>query len=210
MKFLLTLLGFAAANSGVPTESTLIKAVVNDTESTPPKPCLRAEFTASFTAANEDKINLSDNIDIEGSSCDKLKMLDLTSNYTLIMQFKNNENLTWVLDGVEVQKPDGTSYKNGTVNEVSAPLDTKWGQSFLCTKGFDINLDPESKLTLGRIQIQPFKVPEDTYANPIICAQDINTVIPAVVGSILALLVVLVLVTYVIGRRRTRIAYQEI
>ena len=47
MKFLLTLLGFAAANSGVTTESTLIKAVVNDTESTPPKPCLRAEFTAS-------------------------------------------------------------------------------------------------------------------------------------------------------------------
>ena len=41
-----------------------------------------------FTAAGEDKINLSDNIDITGSSCDKLKMLDLTSNYTLIMQFK--------------------------------------------------------------------------------------------------------------------------
>ena len=35
------------ANLGVTTESQLIKTVVNDTESTPPKPCLRAEFTAS-------------------------------------------------------------------------------------------------------------------------------------------------------------------
>ena len=44
------------------------------------------------------------------------------------MNSQNNENLTWVLDEVEVQKPDGTSYKNGTVPEVQAPLDTKWGQ----------------------------------------------------------------------------------
>merc|ERR1712131_442776 len=66
------------------------------------------------------------------------------------------------------------------------------------------------ELTIGRIQLQPFKVPEDTFANPVICPQDISVVIPAIVGTILALLVILVLITYVIGRRRTGIAYQEI
>jgi len=65
-------------------------------------------------------------------------------------------------------------------------------------------------LQIERLQVQPFKVPEDTYANPVICKQDISVVIPAIVGSILALLVILVLITYFIGRRRTRIAYQEI
>jgi hypothetical protein len=118
--------------------------------------------------------------------------------------------LLWTKDSVEVITDDKRSFSNGTVPDVSAPLDTKWGQSFLCTKGFTMPLDNGATLTMGRIQMQPFKVPEDTYANPIICAQDIDTVIPAVVGSILALLVILVLVTYVIGRRRTRIAYQEI
>ena len=37
-----------AANSGVSSDSKLIKAVVNNTD-TEPKPCLRAEFTASVS-----------------------------------------------------------------------------------------------------------------------------------------------------------------
>ena len=50
MQFLLATLVVVqtvSANLGVTTESQLIKTVVNDTESSPPKPCLRAEFTAS-------------------------------------------------------------------------------------------------------------------------------------------------------------------
>ena len=42
-----------SANTGATTETQLIKAVVNDTESSPPKPCLRAEFTASVSNALE-------------------------------------------------------------------------------------------------------------------------------------------------------------
>ena len=82
-----------------------------------------------------------------------------------------------------------TEYSNSTIENVSAPLSGKYGQvkikyfeiscrvilphfqSFLCTAGFSIELSEDSKLTLGRIQLQPFKVPEDTFANPVICPQ---------------------------------------
>ena len=52
MQFLLATLVVVqtvSGNSGATTETQLIKAVVNDTESSPPKPCLRAEFTASVS-----------------------------------------------------------------------------------------------------------------------------------------------------------------
>merc|ERR1719431_396925 len=131
---------------------------------------------------------------------------DLINDIKLEMEFKDN-NATWKLMSVSVEARLAT-YVNSTESQnIEAPLDTQYGQSFLCTKGFTIELDAAS-LELARVHIQPFKVPHDTFANPMICAQDINTVIPAVVGAILALLVILVLITYVIGRRRTRIAYQ--
>ena len=51
-------------------------------------------------------------------------------------------------------------------------------KSFLCTAGFDISLrqsdgDYTVRFNLKRLQLQPFKVPEDTFANPVICQQGI-------------------------------------
>jgi len=129
-------------------------------------------------------------------------------------KFKRDEKDMWRMKNVILTQGDKT-YSNSSVEFINAPLHGTYGQSFLCTAGFDISLaspesDLEPKLNLKRLQLQPFKVPEDTFANPVICQQDISVVVPAIVGSILGLLVIIVLVTYVIGRRRTRIAYQEI
>jgi len=196
----------SASSSSSTQENKLIRVVVNNTESEP-SPCLRAEFTAEFESGGQ-KIKLSDNVIDIGSNCGLLNIKDNTTNIELSIEFQNNTD-TWSMLQASVTY-NTTEYSNSTIENVSAPLSGKYGQSFLCTAGFSIDLSEDSKLTLGRIQLQPFKVPEDTFANPVICPQDISVVIPAIVGTILALLVILVLITYVIGRRRTRIAYQEI
>merc|ERR1711962_102981 len=196
----------ASSSSSSTQENKLIRVVVNNTESEP-SPCLRSEFTAEFES-NGQKIKLSDNVIDIGSNCGLLNIKDNATDIELSIEFQNNTD-TWSMIQASVSY-NTTEYSNTTIENVSAPLSGKYGQSFLCTAGFSIDLSDDSKLTLGRIQLQPFKVPEDTFANPVICPQDISVVIPAIVGTILALLVILVLITYVIGRRRTRIAYQEI
>ena len=76
------------------------------------------------------------------------------------------------------------------MQRISAPLAGTWGQvviiknylikiylqSFLCNAGFDVELWNEDQdkfvtINLARLQIQPHKVPEDTFANPVICEE---------------------------------------
>lgn len=193
--------------------------------------CLRAEFTAEIllpgadsrvalpALGNENALNRSD--------CGMLSLSftlgedDQAQQFELDMQFEEylvDEKEAWKVKDITLSTA-GAKYYNASLEWVGAPLIGTYGQSFLCTAGFDIVLPQDdfigdgpvfAVLNLGRLQLQPFKVPQDTFANPVICAQDISVVVPAIVGSILGLLVIIVLITYVIGRRRTRIAYQEI
>jgi len=212
-------------------ESLLTEIVVNATTDTnTTTACLRAEFTADimidgklYTVSALHNENAQ-----KGSDCGLLtlnggdivnKNENITEKLgTLAMNFKEfqiDEKPSWQLTEISLVRNEQT-YLNKTIPFVSAPLVGTYGQSFLCTAGFDVILphvngtEKDVILSLGRLQLQPFKVPEDTFANPVICSQDISVVVPAIVGSILGLLVIIVLITYVIGRRRTRIAYQEI
>jgi hypothetical protein len=215
--FIPLFIGSVIANSGSTSTSAgndkLIKVFVNSTD-LEPVPCLRAEFKAKTNISGE-IIELSSNVTTDGSDCGKLVINDIITKIKLVMDFNNNsETEDWELAQLSVTK-DQSTFTNNTIEDVKAPLKGTYGQSFLCTAGFTVDLNQNGTSTpnwlqIERFQVQPFKVPEDTYANPVICKQDISVVIPAIVGSILALLVILVLITYAIGRRRTRIAYQEI
>lgn len=222
---------FGVLNAAEP-ESTLTQVVVNGTDETgnSTSACLRAEFTAEFVLSGTTfGIPAMGNSDVDSgflhdcgilSLSGKIKNQNQTTNYTLFMQFKEIKNEeengkdSWEMLTIKLTVSNDV-YQNSSVSFIAAPLVGKYGQSFLCTAGFDIILpksdgEGSTLLTLGRLQLQPFRVPEDTFANPIICSQDISVVVPAIVGSILGLLVIIVLITYIIGRRRTRIAYQEI
>lgn len=205
-------------------ESSLIKVIVNTTDDTleTQKPCLRAEFTAEiiFPGETAQKVpslqndSVSVDSDCGGFKIEKLSLGEnATTEYDLEMIFKNEEDKKWMVTRFALMGSNNVTFSNESLPDVGAPLSGVYGQSFLCTAGFDVDLwNGEQKviLRLARLQLQPFKVPEDTFANPVICVQDISIVVPAIVGSILGLLVIIVLVTYIIGRRRTRIAYQEI
>jgi len=210
--FLGVVLGNGGGNAG---SDKLIKVSVNTTDTEPPVPCLRAEFKAKSVIGGVVQ-EMTSNVTTDGSDCGKLVINDQLTNLKLEMYFRNiSETEEWELTTLNITDSKANSYFNNTIQGVKAPLKGKYGQSFLCTAGFTVKLSDKdgstnNTLQIERLQVQPFKVPEDTYANPVICKQDISVVIPAIVGSILALLVILVLITYFIGRRRTRIAYQEI
>jgi len=226
-----SLLALATAISDA--EKSLAKFLVNRTEPAD-EPCFRAEFVVKIRPESGDELDFKDIKPIVGlndtnvvrniSNCDYMLINNIVTDdgesYSLafdINVLEKSEGQEWweVKEILLTKASDQVQYKNDSMQHIAAPLAGNWGQSFLCNAGFNVELWNENQdkfvtINLARLQIQPHKVPADTFANPVICEEDINIVIPAIVGSILGILVLVVLVTYIIGRKRTRIAYQEI
>lgn len=223
---------FALAAAISDAEKSLAKFLVNRTEPAD-EPCFRAEFVVKIRAESNNQLEFNDIAPIVGlndtfvnrnaSNCDLLQIDSIVTEdggkYSLAFVVnaveKSEGQEWWQVEEITLTSDSQVQYKNDSMQHIAAPLAGTWGQSFLCNAGFNVELWNESQdsfvtINLARLQIQPHKVPADTFANPVICEEDINIVIPAIVGSILGILVLVVLVTYIIGRKRTRIAYQEI
>jgi len=223
---------FALATAISDAEKSLAKFLVNRTEPAD-EPCFRAEFVLKIRPESGNELDFKEikpivglnntNVNRNISNCDLLQIDSIVTdggNYSLafaINVVEKSEGQEWweVNEITLTDTSDQVQYTNDSMKHIAAPLAGNWGQSFLCNAGFNVelwneNMDHFVTINLARLQIQPHKVPADTFANPVICEEDINIVIPAIVGSILGILVLVVLVTYIIGRKRTRIAYQEI
>lgn len=67
------------------------------------------------------------------------------------------------------------------------------------------------RVVISQVQLQPFNVTGYNLSTAEKCSQDTdNMLIPIIVGSVLAALVLVVLVAYIIGRRRSHSGYQSI
>ncbi|CAG5096082.1 Oidioi.mRNA.OKI2018_I69.XSR.g14466.t2.cds [Oikopleura dioica] len=219
--FVLSLFTLATAISDA--EKSLGKFLVNRTD--PVEPCFRAEFVIKFRNGG-DTVDFTDikpilglnndNVNNITSNCDRLQIDNIPNesggSFSLAIDINIREEAEgadwWEVNeinytGYDTEGNDLGTFKNDSMQRISAPLAGTWGQSFLCNAGFDVELWNEDQdkfvtINLARLQIQPHKVPEDTFANPVICEEgkNINIVIPAIVGSILGVLVLVVLVSY--------------
>lgn len=109
-------------------------------------------------------------------------------------------------DYIGIKETQGSNLKEFAANR---------GNSFKCIS--------ETKVELGSVhadfknyQAQPF-LPSDSktddFDTAIECAADLSgnsKLVPIIVGSALALLVILVLVAYIVGRKRQRPGYQSV
>uniref|UniRef100_S4RWV1 Lysosomal associated membrane protein 1b n=1 Tax=Petromyzon marinus TaxID=7757 RepID=S4RWV1_PETMA len=67
------------------------------------------------------------------------------------------------------------------------------------------------RVVISQVQLQPFNVTSSKFSTAEKCSQDTdNMLIPIIVGSVLAALVLVVLVAYIIGKRRSHSGYQSI
>jgi len=87
--------------------------------------------------------------------------------------------------------------------------------SYKCSSLTSIDLNGTVTLDLKNYQAEPFiKDPKNNdFDTAIECPADISNaskLVPIIVGSALAVLVVLVLIAYVIGRRKHRPGYQQV
>ncbi|XP_034042228.1 lysosome-associated membrane glycoprotein 1b [Thalassophryne amazonica] len=85
------------------------------------------------------------------------------------------------------------------------------GHSYMCRTAQTLRVTPDFSVSTFELQVQPFGVTGDQFGSAEECQLDEDDMlIPIVVGAALAGLVVIVLLAYLIGRKRSHAGYQTI
>uniref|UniRef100_A0A1A7Z6H6 Lysosome-associated membrane glycoprotein 1 n=1 Tax=Iconisemion striatum TaxID=60296 RepID=A0A1A7Z6H6_9TELE len=99
------------------------------------------------------------------------------------------------------------SAKNSSVNFLRGTL----GHSYMCREEQTLTVSPNVSINTFQVQVQPFGVKGNQFGTAEECQLDVDDMlIPIVVGAALAGLVLVVLVAYLIGRKRSHAGYQTI
>ncbi|NWX50064.1 LAMP1 protein, partial [Steatornis caripensis] len=96
---------------------------------------------------------------------------------------------------------------NSSMSELRATV----GNSYKCSAEENLQVTDEAFVNVFNVQIQVFKIDGDKFGAVEECQLDENNMlIPIIVGAALAGLVLIVLIAYLIGRKRSHAGYQTI
>ncbi|XP_043113135.1 lysosome-associated membrane glycoprotein 2 isoform X2 [Puntigrus tetrazona] len=86
------------------------------------------------------------------------------------------------------------------------------GSSYMCRKEQSYNITDKLTLNTFDLQVQPFAVQNNKFntAEECFLDSDLSFLVPIAVGVALSFLIILVLISYLIGRRKSRTGYQSV
>ncbi|KAJ0002857.1 hypothetical protein NQD34_008006 [Periophthalmus magnuspinnatus] len=85
------------------------------------------------------------------------------------------------------------------------------GNSYMCNKEQNYTITKQLTIFTFELQVQPFGVKKESFSTAQECSlDDTSILIPIVVGAALAGLILIVVIAYVIGRRKTYVGYQTL
>jgi len=166
-----------------------------------------------------------DSYDDFDGTCDPVYnslVVSFFSNWSLSLNYKL-KNDTFDLETIVLEYYIDDHFKNAVPNDQQQiasvsnlnEFSANKGISYKCTSETTVKLDKGVSLMFKNYQGQPFASESKSkdFDTAIECAADItgtNKLVPIIVGSALAVLVVLVLIAYIIGRRKHRPGYQSV
>ncbi|KAF3686568.1 Lysosome-associated membrane glycoprotein 1 [Channa argus] len=163
-----------------------------------------------------DVVNLNPNLTTSSGSCEASSAtLALSQEGTTTLNFNFTLNSTsnkYHLSGITLftNWSDMTgpfSASNTSLNYMRSTL----GRSYMCNAEQTLDVVPAFSLNTFRLQVQPFGVTTNQFATAEECQLDQDQMlIPIIVGAALAGLVLIVLIAYLIGRKRSHAGYQTI
>ncbi|XP_051025910.1 lysosome-associated membrane glycoprotein 1 isoform X2 [Acomys russatus] len=137
-----------------------------------------------------------------------------SKNSVLELQFGMNVSYSlFFLQGVQLNMtvPDGKDPTFTASNHSLRALQATLGNSYKCNSEEHIFVTKAFSLNVFSVQVQAFKVESNRFGSVEECMQDGNNMlIPIAVGGALAGLVLIVLIAYLIGRKRSHAGYQTI
>ncbi|KAL0973650.1 hypothetical protein UPYG_G00207890 [Umbra pygmaea] len=177
--------------------------------------CLKAVFGLRVGYKEGDKeetVNLVPIATKSSGDCgDNSSDLVLTSDRINITFTFINDNKKFRLHGLSVT----ILLANGTQVNASNTNMSIWeatvGSSYMCNKEQTVNVSAAFTLYTFQVHVQPFGVKNDKFATAHECSMDdTSLLIPIIVGAALAGLIVVVVIAYMIGRRKTYVGYQTL
>ncbi|XP_067160362.1 lysosome-associated membrane glycoprotein 2 isoform X2 [Apteryx mantelli] len=108
------------------------------------------------------------------------------------------------------------NHVNGSVilsadNNNFSKWDASLGSSYMCRKEQTLEINEVLQIHTFNLRIQPFLVKENKFSTAQECSLDDDTIlIPIVVGAALAGLIVIIVIAYIIGRRKSYAGYQTL
>ncbi|XP_072902156.1 lysosome-associated membrane glycoprotein 1a [Hemitrygon akajei] len=140
--------------------------------------------------------------------------LQLTDSRTmLIFQFVVNTSVNnSYLKGISISSLVTSHGKRFQAENTSLHyLQTSLGKSYMCQTEQVLQVTPDFSINAFDFHVQPFKVNNSEYGMAEECQMDKDDMlIPIIVGAALAGLVLIVLIAYLIGRKRSHAGYQTI
>lgn len=172
--------------------------------------------SASLNTTVQSVVNINPNETSSSGSCEKeIATLSLHSGKTTELNFTFSLNTTsnkYHLNGVSIlavwpDMKESFSAHNDSLDYLRSSL----GFSYMCRSEQILAVSQNFSLNTYLLHVQPFGLTGDQFGSALECLLDEDDlVIPIVVGAALAGLVLVVLLAYLIGRKRSHAGYQTI
>ncbi|TDH07459.1 hypothetical protein EPR50_G00106110 [Perca flavescens] len=191
----------------LPTPTTGKYSIKRDENSTA---CLIANIGLRI-GFKQEQMNFDPNgTKVSGSCGVNSSELILTSNTMTIMLTFTNDTKKFRLHALNFTK----NTSSGEFSEANTNL-SLWeaavGTSYMCNKEQNYTITSQLTLYTFDLQVQPFGVKNGVFSTAHECSlDDTSILIPIIVGAALAGLILIVVIAYVIGRRKTYVGYQTL
>ncbi|XP_078613806.1 lysosome-associated membrane glycoprotein 1-like isoform X2 [Branchiostoma floridae x Branchiostoma japonicum] len=192
---------------------------------------MEANYTKTDGKSASAKWNVPANPAVSGSCGNDTSVLELKydGNDTITITFKKSgasgllqaddekfmvSEISVVYMETSARFPDTNS--SGTIRTVTnnnlTAFEGSVGSSYKCMAEQDVSLSMDVMLIATDVQVQPFGLSDNNFDTAEECPADneISNIVPIAVGCALAGLVVIVLIAYLIGRRKSHKGYQQV
>uniref|UniRef100_A0AAQ6ILP2 Lysosomal-associated membrane protein 2 n=1 Tax=Anabas testudineus TaxID=64144 RepID=A0AAQ6ILP2_ANATE len=185
----------------LPTPTTGKYGVKNDANGTD---CLLATFGLRIGFTQGEEMNFEPNGTKASGSCgtNSSELLLVSNDITIMFTFISDSKKFRLHNHIDLLTRVNT---NLSLWEASV------GSSYMCNKEQNNTITNLLSLYTFNLQVQPFEVKKGVFSTAHECSlDDTSILIPIIVGAALAGLILVVVIAYVIGRRKTYVGYQTL
>ncbi|KAI4892879.1 hypothetical protein NFI96_012625 [Prochilodus magdalenae] len=179
--------------------------------------CLKAKMGLQFrfkAEASFKTVNLDPNVTVANGSCGSNgadSVLTLMSDKITAQFVFSNKTNKFLLSGLNITLDYGNGSIFNSANTNLSLWEASLGSSYMCRKEQTYNVTGTLILNTFELQVQPFEVTDNKFSTAHECSMDdTSLLIPIIVGAALAGLILIVVIAYMIGRRKTYVGYQTL
>ncbi|XP_012691899.1 lysosome-associated membrane glycoprotein 1b [Clupea harengus] len=176
---------------------------------------LNVTFLSTDKKTVQELVNLHPNQTKFAGSC------DADTATLILMEDKTNLTFSFLLNTTSKKYHLSSLALSASWPDMAAPLSASnsgldylrgtLGRSYMCREEQTLSVDQNFSLNTYQLQVQPFGVSSDQFGEAEECELDEDDMlIPIIVGAALSGLVLIVLMAYLIGRKRSHAGYQTI